>query len=99
MFIDANGDAEGNYTVLGYIDDVDANGTIRRVIVPIGDFKQASSAGSQGDGIPVCHRDARRIIILVEPSIFKGFIVYIAVANLFHVDLCRNSASPGRYNG
>lgn len=45
--MDSNGDAEGNFTVVALLDDLEMNGTIRMSMQPVGYF-QYSTNGSNG---------------------------------------------------
>lgn len=39
MFIDGNGDAEGNFTVVALLDDQEMNGSLRMSMQPVGYFQ------------------------------------------------------------
>lgn len=43
MFIDGNGDAEGNFTVVALLDDQEMNGTLRMSMQPVGYFQYNGS--------------------------------------------------------
>lgn len=48
MYIDGNGDAEGNFTVVALLDDEEVNGSLRMSMQPVGYFQY-----SPGRVIPV----------------------------------------------
>lgn len=39
MYIDGNGDAEGNFTVVALLDDEEVNGSLRMSMQPVGYFQ------------------------------------------------------------
>lgn len=43
VFIDGNGDAEGNFSVVALMDDAEANGTVRMSMQPVGYFQYTSN--------------------------------------------------------
>lgn len=43
VFIDGNGDAEGNFTVVALLDDLEMNGTLRMSMQPVGYFQYNGS--------------------------------------------------------
>ncbi|XP_067005765.2 guanylate cyclase 32E [Anabrus simplex] len=46
VFIDSNGDAEGNYTVMALLDDDEMNGSLRMSMQPVGYFQYRPQSGS-----------------------------------------------------
>lgn len=50
MYIDGNGDAEGNFTVVALLDDEEVNGSLRMSMQPVGYFQY-----SPDRVIPVSH--------------------------------------------
>lgn len=63
MYIDGNGDAEGNYTVLALMDDSTMNDTFQMSMQPVGFFQYNTS--SQLNHLPVSY------VLLVNSSRFN----------------------------
>lgn len=43
VYIDSNGDAEGNFTVVALLDDMEMNGTLRMSMQPVGYFQYSTN--------------------------------------------------------
>lgn len=56
MFIDDNGDAEGNFTVVALLDDQEMNGTVRMSMQPVGYFQYTANGSNLPFALPVCLR-------------------------------------------
>ncbi|CAG9827536.1 unnamed protein product [Diabrotica balteata] len=52
VFIDDNGDAEGNFTVVALLDDKEMNGTIRMSMQPVGYFQYKSNGSNKMSALP-----------------------------------------------
>ncbi|KAJ8974726.1 hypothetical protein NQ317_000392 [Molorchus minor] len=52
VFIDGNGDAEGNFTVVALLDDKEMNGTLRMSMQPVGYFQYQSNGSNKGSALP-----------------------------------------------
>lgn len=57
VFIDGNGDAEGNFTVVALLDDQDVNGTIGMSMQPVGYFHYTPNGSNLPFALPVCYLD------------------------------------------
>jgi guanylate cyclase len=53
VFIDGNGDAEGNYTVVALLDDETVNGSLRMSMQTVGYFQYTPNASSNPHELPV----------------------------------------------
>jgi hypothetical protein len=53
VFIDANGDAEGNYTVVALLDDESVNGSLRMSMQTVAYFQYTPNASSNPHDLPV----------------------------------------------
>lgn len=53
MFIDGNGDAEGNFTVVALLDDQDINGTVGMSMQPVGYFHYMPNGSNLPFALPV----------------------------------------------
>ncbi|XP_044272562.1 guanylate cyclase 32E [Tribolium madens] len=53
VFIDGNGDAEGNFTVVALLDDQEMNGTLRMSMQPVGYFQYKSNGSNVPSALPV----------------------------------------------
>jgi hypothetical protein len=53
VFIDGNGDAEGNFTVVALLDDQEMNGTLRMSMQPVGYFQYKSNGSNTPSALPV----------------------------------------------
>lgn len=53
VFIDGNGDAEGNFTVVALLDDTEMNGTIRMSMQPVGYFQYTLNGSNLPLALPV----------------------------------------------
>lgn len=53
VFIDGNGDAEGNFTVVALLDDKEMNGTLRMSMQPVGYFQYQSNGSNKSSALPV----------------------------------------------
>jgi hypothetical protein len=62
VFIDGNGDAEGNYTVVALLDDESVNGSLRMSMQTVAYFQYTPNASSNPHDLPV--------------SLFIGLILY-----------------------
>lgn len=54
VFIDGNGDAEGNFTVVALLDDTEMNGTVSMSMQPVGYFQYTSNGSNLPLALPVC---------------------------------------------
>ncbi|CAG9824690.1 unnamed protein product, partial [Phaedon cochleariae] len=52
VFIDGNGDAEGNFTVVALLDDKEMNGTLRMSMQPVGYFQYNSNGSIKATALP-----------------------------------------------
>nr|CAI5866283.1 unnamed protein product [Callosobruchus analis] len=52
VFIDDKGDAEGNFTVVALLDDMEMNGTLRMSMQPVGYFRYSENASSNPNALP-----------------------------------------------
>ncbi|XP_023312344.1 guanylate cyclase 32E [Anoplophora glabripennis] len=52
VFIDGNGDAEGNFTVVALLDDKEMNGTLRMSMQPVGYFQYQSNGSNKSSALP-----------------------------------------------
>ncbi|XP_074039726.1 guanylyl cyclase at 32E [Leptinotarsa decemlineata] len=52
VFIDGNGDAEGNFTVVALLDDKEMNGTLRMSMQPVGYFQYKSNGSNNVSVLP-----------------------------------------------
>ncbi|KAB0794058.1 hypothetical protein PPYR_13678 [Photinus pyralis] len=52
VYIDANGDAEGNFTVVALLDDTEMNGSIRLSMQPVGYFEYQSNGSNLSIALP-----------------------------------------------
>ncbi|CAG9824702.1 unnamed protein product [Phaedon cochleariae] len=52
VFIDGNGDAEGNFTVVALLDDKEMNGTLRMSMQPVGYFQYNSNGSIKAIALP-----------------------------------------------
>jgi hypothetical protein len=53
VFIDGNGDAEGNYTVVALLDDESVNGSLQMSMQTVGYFQYTPNASSNPHDLPV----------------------------------------------
>jgi len=53
VFIDGNGDAEGNYTVVALLDDESVNGSLRMSMQTVAYFQYTPNASSNPHDLPV----------------------------------------------
>lgn len=53
VFIDGNGDAEGNYTVVSLLDDESVNGSLRMSMQTVAYFQYSPNASSSPHDLPV----------------------------------------------
>jgi guanylate cyclase len=53
VFIDGNGDAEGNYTVVALLDDETVNGSLQMSMQTVGYFQYTPNASSNPNELPV----------------------------------------------
>lgn len=66
MFIDGNGDAEGNFTVVALLDDQDVNGSIGMSMQPVGYFHYTPNGSNLPFALPVStHTNYLRADILI----------------------------------
>ncbi|KAJ8923190.1 hypothetical protein NQ315_001744 [Exocentrus adspersus] len=52
VFIDGNGDAEGNFTVVALLDDMEMNGTLRMSMQPVGYFQYKLNGSDISTALP-----------------------------------------------
>lgn len=53
VFIDGNGDAEGNFTVVALLDDKEMNGTLQMSMQPVGYFQYQLNCSNSETALPV----------------------------------------------
>jgi hypothetical protein len=53
VFIDGNGDAEGNYTVVALLDDESVNGSLRMSMQTVAYFQYTPNVSSKPHDLPV----------------------------------------------
>lgn len=53
MYIDSNGDAEGNFTVVALLDDFEMNGTLQMSMQPVGYFQYSVNGSNGPNDLPV----------------------------------------------
>lgn len=53
VFIDSNGDAEGNFTVVALLDDKEMNGSLRMSMQPVGYFQYQLNETDEASILPV----------------------------------------------
>lgn len=56
MFIDGNGDAEGNFTVVALLDDQEINGSFQMSMQPVGYFQYTINGTSVSSALPVSRK-------------------------------------------
>lgn len=82
MYIDNNGDAEGNFTVVALLDDTEMNGSLRMSMQPVGYFQYNLNGSNLPHSLPVS--------ILKEISLwlcFKNFNFDVNIEN--HQYICK----------
>jgi guanylate cyclase len=72
VFIDGNGDAEGNFTVVALLDDQEMNGTLRMSMQPVGYFQYKSNGSNT---LLLCRKGnvSTRILFVIILGLLQEF--------------------------